>query len=120
MITDIYSLDPNDGLYSPGILEIHNDRDILLSQIRMILNTENGEVLGDLNFGGSLEDLLFEFNYNENQIIKKLQDQINAYCDPSPQYSVTLSVKFFQGSVRDGALIDVFINGVKSLGLFVK
>jgi hypothetical protein len=120
MITEIYSLEPTDALYDPTVMEIHSARDLLLSQIRMILNTANGEVLGDLNFGGSLEDLLFEFNYNESQIISKLNDQINTYCQPGPDFTVTLSVKFYQGSVRDGAIIDVYVNGVKSMGLFAK
>lgn len=120
MITEIYSLDPNDALYDPNALEIYNNRDVLISQIRMILNTDNGEVLGDLNFGGSLEDLLFEFNYNENQIISRLQDQINGYCQPGPEFTVTLSVKFYQGTIRDGCLIDVYIDGIKSLGILAK
>lgn len=120
MITEIYSLSPDDALYNPNIMEIHNERDVLLSQIRMILNSDNGEVLDDLNFGAGLEDLLFEFNYNESQIIKKLQAQINNYCDPEPDYTVTLSVKFYQGTIRDAAVIDILINGNKALGFFIK
>lgn len=120
MVSEIYTLAPGDPLYDGEMMEIRNERDLLISQIRMILNTENGEVIGDANFGCSLEDMLFEFNLNEAQLTRRLMDQIKAYCDLEPNFRVSVDVKFFQGTVRDGAIIDIFINQQKAIGLFVK
>jgi hypothetical protein len=119
MIVEIYNGNPDDPNYNEEILEISNEIDLLLQEIRMLFDTENGDVINEPNFGIGLEDMLFEFNLNENQLKRRIDDQIKAYCDIG-NLEIKTDVKFFKGSIRDAAQIDIFINGKRSMGLFIK
>ena len=112
--------DPTDPLYNADILEQSSEIETLLGQIRTIMFTKQGDVLGSYSFGYNLEDNLFLFNLNDSEIRTKLLDSIFYYCPDAKRFQVDLSVEFFRGTVRDVCLIDIFINGQKSLGILVK
>jgi len=112
--------DPSDPLYSPGILEHSNEIENLIGQIRMILYTKKGDVLGAYEFGYNLEDNLFLFELNQDELKNKLLESIYYYCEDAATYGVEVEVSFFKGSVRDICLIDIIVNGQKSLGVLVK
>lgn len=112
--------DPSDPLYTAGVLEQSSEIETLLSEIRMIMFTKQGDVMGNYNFGYNLEDNLFMFNVNENELKTKLLEAIYFYCPDAAAYKVDVQTKFFKGSVRDAVLIDIFIDGQKSLGVLVK
>ena len=112
--------DPSDPKFEEGILEHSSELENLLGQIRMILFTKQGDVLGDFNFGYSLEDQLFLFNLNENGIRKKLMEMIHNYCPDASKYKLEIDVQFFKGSVRDACLIDILIDNQKMIGVLVK
>lgn len=120
MLKELYMRDPSDPLYTAGILEQSSEIETLLAQIRMIMFTKQGDVLGDYNFGYNLEDNLFLFNVNEEELKNKLLESIYLYCPDAAVYNVTITTQFFKGSVRDAVLIDIFIDGKKSLGVLVK
>ena len=65
MIKEIYTRSQNDNLYV-DILEHNNDIESILSQIRLILGTRRGEVLGNYNFGCGIEDLVFSTKFNKD------------------------------------------------------
>lgn len=119
MFIEIYNGAPHEPNFNDDILELSNEQDLLIQEIKMLFDTENGDVIGEPNFGIGLEDMLFEFNLNENQLRRRIEDQINAYCDTG-NLDVKTDVKFFKGSIRDAAQIDIFINGKRSMGLFIK
>ena len=120
MLRELYMRDPSDPLYREGILEQNSDIETLISEIRMILYTKQGDVLGSYDFGFNLEDNLFLFNLNENELRNKIVDAIFYNCPDAQTYSVDVSVQFFKGTVRDICLIDIFIDGQKSFGVLVK
>ena len=120
MLKELYMRDPSDPLYSPGILEQSSEIETLLGQIRMIMFTKQGDVLGSYNFGYNLEDSLFQFNVNENELKAKLSESIYFYCPDASTYNVSVETQFFKGAVRDACLIDILIDGRKSLGILVK
>jgi hypothetical protein len=120
MLKELYMRDPSDPLYTQNVLEQSDEIEALLSQIRMILFTKQGDVLGSYNFGFNLEDKLFLFNLDGNEIKKKLLEAIYYYCPDANTYKVDLDVQFFRGTVRDACLIDITVDGRKSLGVLVK
>jgi hypothetical protein len=120
MLKELYMRDPSDPLYYPGILEQSSEIETLLNQIRMIMFTKQGDVLGSYNFGYNLEDNLFMFNVNEDELKSKLLEAIYLYCPDAAPFNVDVTAQFFKGSVRDACLIDIFIDGRKSLGVLVK
>ena len=79
MLKEIYLRDPSDPLYSADILEHSSELENLLGQIRMLLYTKQGDVMGSYDFGFNLEDSLFLFNLNEAELKQRLLSAINAY-----------------------------------------
>lgn len=112
--------DPTDPFYMDDMLESSDEIEALIGEIKNILYTRQGDVLGSYTFGFNLEDSLFLFNLNETQLRTKLLDAITYYCPDAQSYSLDITVQFFQGTVRDICLIDIFIDGQKTLGVLVK
>lgn len=119
MLKELYLRDPSDPLYAPDILEQSSDIENLLGQIRMIMFTKPGDVLGAYDFGYNLEDNLFLFDVNEEELKTKLLGAIYYYCPDAAAYSVDIKPQFFQGTVRDVCLLDIYIDNRKTLGILV-
>lgn len=86
----------------------------------MIIFTKKGEVLGDPNFGLSLEELLFEFGLNTQQLKKAFYGQLQSYVPDTKNMPVKIEVSFAEGTVRDIAYIDIYVDGKKYLGIEAK
>lgn len=121
MIRDIYVRDPRDPNFKFGVLE-HSDKiESIITKIKMILGTSQGQVLGDLNFGVGVEDLIFETRINRMQLEEKIKSQISQYMEESKDYKIDPRVSF--GRAEEGydyALIDIYINDQKTIGVLVK
>lgn len=120
MIQEIYIRPTDDQKYDPSKLEISDEYEMLYSKILMILSTRKGEILGDPNFGVSLEDRLFTFNIDEGKLKDEIFNQISLYVPESGKFNLKLEIKRFRGSVRDIILLDFSVNGRKSFGVMVK
>lgn len=120
MIKELYMRDPSDPYYTENILEHSNELENLLGQIRMILYTNQGDVMGSYTFGFNLEDKLFLFNLSQNDLQIKLMEQIFTYCPDATNFKIAVDVQFFEGTVRDICLIDIIVNDEKRLGILVK
>lgn len=112
--------DPTDPLYEPDVFETSSELEVLLGQIRMILFTKQGDIMGSYGFGFNLEDNLFLFNLSQTDIKAKITEQIYTYCPDSKNYDVQVDVQFFQGSVRDVCLVDIYIDQVKRMGILAR
>ena len=119
MARDIYMRDPEDPNYKPGILEVSDEIQMLISQIKMILFTNKGEVMGAPEFGVNLEEQLFTLSKNEYAIKGVLQDQVMAFCELANKYPVSFNIKFAKGNTRDMCIINVLIDGTKTFGVLV-
>lgn len=120
MIHEIYTRNENDPYYDSTILEHNSDIESILSQIRLILGTSRGQVLGDYNFGVGIEDLVFTTKLNKNRLQQEIQQHINDYIKDFPNYNITPSVSFFKlPNGTDGALIDIYINKIKVQGFVI-
>ncbi len=120
MIQEIYTRDPNDPKYDVTKLDTGDKYEQLYTKILMILSTRKGEVLGDPNLGVSLEDKLFVFEINEQELKSEIFQQVAKYIRNHSQYNLKLDIKRFRGSVRDIILLDFLIDGIKSFGVLVK
>jgi len=120
MLKELYMRDPSDPLYTENVLEQSSEIETLLGEIRMFLFTKQGDVLGSYGFGYNLEDNLFLFNLNANDLRNRIIEGIFYYCPDAQRFNVDINVEFFRGTVRDVCLIDIFVNGQKSLGVLIK
>ena len=117
---DIYLRDQSDPNFKQGVLEVTDEIEILIGQLKMILFTNRGEVLGAPDFGVNLEEQLFTFNLNEYSLKSDLRDQVLKFCPLADKYRVDFDIKFAKGTVRDICVIDVSIAGAPAFGIAVK
>lgn len=120
MIKDIYIRDPKDPNYVYGVYESEDAIENILSKIRMILGTRQGKVLGDINFGVAIEDLVFETRINKFDLEEKIRAQIFQYVSESADYQIDPKVSFGHTDFYDYCVIDFYINNQKALGVLVK
>jgi phage baseplate assembly protein W len=99
--------DPN---FDPRKLQSQTEIAQLLTQIETILFTTKGDVLGKPNFGANLEDLLFEFNLNEETIQASIERQLATYCPLAQKYKTEVIAKFYKDGDVVIATVDVVIN----------
>lgn len=120
MIRDLYIRNPNDPNFKYGILEHTDAIESIITKIKMILGTRQGQVLADLNFGVGIEDLIFETRINKTQLEEKIKSQFNQYITESADFKITPQVSFGKADGYDYAVIDIYINDERTIGILVK
>ena len=119
MIRDIYIKTPEDPNYIYGILEHQDVLESIMAKIKMILGTRQGEVLGDVNFGVGIEDMVFQTRINKFELEDKIKKQIYQYISEASDYKIEPKVSFGQTEGYDYCVIDFFINNNKTFGILV-
>lgn len=120
-MVDFYFKNQEDISYKTGIFEETSEVQQLLGQIKMILFTNRGEVLGDTSLGLNIERLIFETNVNKSVLMNTLNQQINMYLRyDRAKFDVSFNVDFYKGTVRDIAVLEVIINSQKVLDVLLK
>ena len=121
MIREIYCKLPTDQDYEMKV-ELLDEAKQILQQIKFILGTKPGDVLGSPYFGVNLEDYLFKLNYNKDEMIQMLNTEIfsNVYYNHNKW---TLGVDVLFGHDADDpyeyAVIDISLNEKRCLGIIV-
>ena len=119
-VKEIYIRDEKDPYYDPTIIDYDNEIESVISQIRMILGTQNGQVFGSYDFGVDLEYMVFNTKYAANQVMEKVNEQINRYVNHSKNVYIYCDISFGDSGLGyDYAVLDVYINGVKSVGFLI-
>lgn len=118
---DIYNKLPTDGNYKKRI-ETEDEMEAILAQIKMILGTHHGDVLGDPQFGVDIKQYIFSTNYNKDEFDKIVRQTIIPQLSyDTNKYTVGITVDFghdIQNSC-DYAVINVAINDVRKVGIFM-
>lgn len=120
MIKEIYTRSPEDPNYTFGAYETEDAIEQIITKIRMILGTRQGQVLGDINFGVSIEDLVFQTRINKFELEDKIRKQIFSYISEASEYQIDPKVSFGRAEGYDYCMIDFFINNTKAIGVLIK
>jgi hypothetical protein len=106
---EIYNRDPKDPKYNPYQIETTDPIEICIGQLKMLLLTNKGEVLGDPKFGLNLEDLIFNLNLSETSLKNEIDIFIGTYIPLFRTLGGTYELKFYQGTQRDIVTLDFMI-----------
>ena len=106
-----------DPQFTPGLLEVNDEVEILLNQIEMLLFTRQGDVLGEEFLGSNIEDLIYSTKASGGLIETAIYNQIQRYCALARTYKTEVNVRFFEGAERDIAVVDIIVNGERLTGL---
>jgi hypothetical protein len=120
MIQEIYIRNPEDPNFKLDILDHSDPIESIISKIKVILGTRQGQVIGDLNFGIGIEDLVFETRINKMQLEEDIKRQIGLYVTESADYKIEPNVSFGKAEGYDYCVIDIYIDDKKSFGILVK
>lgn len=120
MIKDIYIRNPEDPNYVFGVFEHDDVIEGIITKIKVILGTRPGQVLGDINFGVPIEDLVFETRINKFELEEKIRRQIFQYIAEVSEYKIEPKVSFGKAEGYDYCVIDFYIDSNKVLGVLVK
>jgi hypothetical protein len=120
MVKDLYVRNPSDPNYVYGIYEHNDPIEAIVTKIKMIFGTIQGQVLGDMNFGVGLEELVFQTRINKTELEEKIKSQITQYISEAAAYSIRPQVSFGRTDSYDYCVIDIFINEQKTIGILIK
>ena len=120
MIRDLYIRSADDPNYQYGILEHSDAIESIITKVKVLLGTRQGQVLGDLNFGLGIEDLIFETRINKIQLEEKIKSQITQYISETKDFNIRPAVSFGKADGYDYCVIDIFINDQRVIGILVK
>jgi hypothetical protein len=120
MIKDIYIRDPEDPNYRYGILSHSDVIESIITKIRVLLSTSPGQVFANLGFGIGIEDLIFETRINKSHLEEKIKTQIEQFVSESKDFKITPAVSFGRADGYDYAVIDIYIENQKVIGLLIK
>jgi len=120
MIEEIYIRSPQDPNFKLNVLHHSDPIESIISKIKVIFGTRQGEVFGDLNFGLGIEDLVFETRINKVQLEEDIKRQIGQYVDESAKYKIEPKVSFGKADGYDYCVIDIYIDEQKTFGILVK
>ena len=112
MIREIYCKLPTDQDYEMKI-ESDDEAYNILQQIKVVLGTKPGEVLGSPLFGCDLEKYLFTMNCNKDEILQMINYEIfsNVYFNTA-KWTIGVDVLFGhnKNDAYEYALIDISLN----------
>lgn len=120
MVQDIYIRGPQDPNFVFGVFSHSDPIESIITKIKMILGTTQGQVLGDLNFGVGIEDLVFETRINKLELEEKIYKQISLYITEAKQYKIRPIVSFGHADGYDYCIIDIFVDDQRVIGVLVK
>ena len=118
MAIDVYLRLPSDPNYVSNFIEVEDEVSNFVQRIEMILTTIPGEVLGSPDFGINLESYLWNPYVTSGSIKNSIMSQIRTYCVYNQaNIPFSIDVNFIKGDIVDGIVIDILIDGRKTLGI---
>ena len=108
-MVELYNRDPGDPNYKRGVIDITDPIEICLGQLKMILLTNKGEVLGDPKFGLNLDELVFSLDLSEKTLQEEISKNIRVYVPLFNQLGGYFTLQFYQVTPRDIAFLVFFI-----------
>lgn len=118
---DIYNRLSSDQNYKRQV-ETEDEIEMILSQVKMILGTKPGDVLGAPYFGVNIKKYLFNLSYSQEEMTKIIREGILSSIQyDKNRYNVDVSIDFGKdrNNYSDYAVINVTINQIKRLGVLV-
>lgn len=86
--------------------------EFIVQKLENILFTNQGDVLGDPNFGANLEFYLWSTNVPSSKIERNIIEQIDIYLPELNTFDYDFSVDLFEGTVRDVLYVNFRIRDV--------
>ena len=110
-VKDLVIRYPGHPKYQPDRIIEDDELEVIIQKLEMILFTNKGEVLGDINIGANLEYYLWQTKVTTGNLKAKVQEQIAIYIPELNTLGYTLEVLLYDGTLRDILYLNFIIKG---------
>ena len=105
-LRDFYTRTMEDPKYLGDRVEISDELESAVQQVKMTLFTKKGEVLGEPDFGIELDSYLFEYSIDPSRLSQDATSQINKYVAESRKRQISVSPSMYPD---DKSNRDIFV-----------
>ncbi len=105
-LRDFYTRTMDDPKYLGDRVEISDELESAIQQVKMTLFTRKGEVLGEPDFGIDLDSYLFEYSIDPLSLAQDATGQINKYVAEARKRQITVSPSMYPD---DKSNRDIFV-----------
>lgn len=85
--------------------------EVIVQKLEMILFTNKGEVLGDIELGCNLEYYLWKTRVTTGTLKNKVEEQINIYIPELTTLGYLFNIELYEGTLRDILYLNFIIKG---------
>ncbi len=110
-VKDLVIRFPGHPKYDPNRILEDDEVEVIVQKLEMILFTNKGEVLGNLDIGCNLEFYLWQTKITTSNIKSKVEEQISIYIPELINIGYTLDVVLYEGLLRDIMYLNFIIKG---------
>jgi phage baseplate assembly protein W len=97
--------------YNPNKIVEDDEIEVIVQKLEMVLFTNKGEVLGDVDLGANLEYYLWQTKVTTSNLKNKVQEQIMKYIPELVVMGYSLDVQLYEGTVQDILYLNFLIKG---------
>ena len=94
-LRDFYTRTDEDPKYLNDKVEVSDDLESTIQQVKMTLFTKKGEVLGEPDFGIDLNKYLFEYDIDPMSLSHEATSQVNKYVAEARKRQVTVNPSLY-------------------------
>lgn len=94
-LRDFYTRTIEDPKYLGDKVEVSDDLESTIQQIKMTLFTKKGEVLGEPDFGIDLNKYLFEYDIDPMSLSHEATSQVNKYVAEARKRQITVNPSLY-------------------------
>lgn len=105
-LRDFYTRTMEDPKYLGDRVEISDELESAVQQVKMTLFTKKGEVLGEPDFGIDLDSYLFEYSVDPMSLSQDATSQINKYVAEARKRQISVSPSMYPD---DKSNRDIFV-----------
>lgn len=110
-VKDLVIRYPGHPKYEPGRIIEDDEIEVIVQKLEMILFTNKGEVLGNLDIGANLEYYLWQTRVTTGNLKNKVEEQIQTYIPELIAIGYSFDVQLFEGTLRDILYLNFVIKG---------
>lgn len=94
-LRDFYTRTMDDPKYLGDRVEVSDDLESTIQQVKMTLFTKKGEVLGEPDFGIDLNKYLFEYDIDPMSLSHEATSQVNKYVAEARKRQITVNPSLY-------------------------
>ena len=110
-VKDLVIRYPGHPKYESGRIIEDDEIEVIVQKLEMILFTNKGEVLGNIDIGANLEYYLWQTRVTTGNLKNKVEEQIASYIPELVAIGYTFDVQLFEGTLRDILYLNFVIKG---------